>query len=1092
MPPEAQENGPTAPNAVEFPLSFAQQRLWFLDQLDPGSGAYNIPIALRMFGLLDVAALEKSLNEILRRHDSLRTRFPARSGRPVQVIAGELLLPIPEIDLIGLPPSQRENEALRLAAEEAAAPFDLAGGPLVRARRLVVGETEQVLLLTMHHIVSDGWSTGVLLGELAALYDAFRHGRGSPLPELPVQYADYALWQRDSAREEVLERELSYWKSRLAGTPTPLDLPTDRPRPAVASGRGAVESVRFQKPLLDALKTLSRREGATLFMTVLAAFQTLLSRLTGQDDVWIGTPIAGRTQVETEALIGFFVNTLVLRGDLSGDPTFLELLRRVREDALGAYAHQELPFEKLVEDLQPARNLSMTPLFQVMFGLQGPGKTIEIPGLKMSGFGVPRKFAHFDLSCSVTERSDGLSCLIEYRTDLFDVETIRSLLAHFEVLLEGIVADPSTRLSRLPLLTADERRRSIVDWNATETEYPKDRTVQRLFEEQTARTPNAVAMDWDGVRVTYGELNRRANRVARHLREHGVGPDVLVGIYGERSSEMIVALLAILKAGGAYLPLDPAYPPERLRFLLEDSGALLVLAYGEAASDAPALPVRTVALDGAGDAIGPECESDFESGVTASNLAYVIYTSGSTGKPKGVEIEHRSIVNYAACIANLFDLRTTDRVLQFASLSFDAAAEEIFPTLARGGTLVLRTEDMIETVSTFLDKCREWGVTVLDLPTSYWHELVAVASEERLKIPESVRLMVVGGEQALPERFQQWRKLSGYDVRFLNGYGPTETTVAATFWEAGVSTQTSLAQTVPIGRPIANVRTYVLDAASEPVPIGFVGQLHVGGVGVARGYRNRPDLTRTRFVPDPFAQRGGRLYRTGDLARYRHNGDLEYLGRADGQVKIRGFRVELGEIEAALSEISGVREAVVRAREDLPGESRLVAYVVADPNAPVSVSELRRVLIGRLPAYMVPAAFVSLEKMPRTPTGKVDPAALPSPDATRPELDSRYQEPRSPAEETLTGIWRTVLRLDRIGVHDNFFELGGHSLLATQVISRARDAFHVEVPLRDLFLSPTVAGLALTISQRRAERVAPADMERILSELEDSSRRGGS
>ena len=592
--------------------------------------------------------------------------------------------------------------------------------------------------------------------------------------------------------------------------------------------------------------------------------------------------------------------------------------------------------------------------------------------------------------------------------------------------------------------------------------------------------------------MTYGELNRRANRVARYLREQGVGPDVLVGIYGDRSPDMIVALLAILKAGGAYLPLDPAYPPERLRFLVEDSGALLVLAYGGAGADAPALPVRTITLDGAGDAIDPKSEDDFESGVAPSNLAYVIYTSGSTGKPKGVEIEHRSIVNYITYTANIFDLRTADRVLQFASLSFDAAVEEIFSTLVRGGTLVLRTEDMIETVRTFLDRCREWRVTVLDLPTSYWHELVAVASEERLELPESVRLMVVGGEQALPERFLQWRKLSGYDVRFLNGYGPTETTVASTFWDAGTSTQPSLAQTVPIGRPIANVQTYVLDAASEPVPIGFVGQLYVGGVGVARGYRNRPDLTRTRFVPDPFTGRGGRLYRTGDLARYRHNGDLEYLGRADGQVKIRGFRIELGEIEAALSEIPGVREAVVRAREDLPGESRLVAYVVADPSAPVSVSELRRVLIGRLPAYMVPTAFVSLERLPRTPTGKVDSAALPPPDAARPELDSGYQEPRTPAEETLAGIWRTVLRLDRIGIHDNFFELGGHSLLATQVISRARDAFRVEVPLRELFLSPTVAGLALAIAQRRAEMVAPADMERILSELEDSSRRDGS
>lgn len=1066
-----------------FPLSFAQQRLWFLDQLEPGSSAYNVPIGLRISGALDVEALERSLTEITNRHESLRTVFPVRNGLPVQVICEAARFSLRTLDLLHIPLDRREVEALRLASEESAAPFDLVRGPAVRGLLLVLGEEDQILVVTMHHIVSDGWSVGIFLSELGALYGAFRKGRPSPLADLPIRYVDYAVWQREHLEGETLERYVSYWRDHLGGTPTQLDLPTDRGRNAVASDRGAAERATLPKALLAKLRSVARQEKATLFMTMLAAFQTLLGRLTGQEDIWVGTPIAGRTQVEVEPLIGFFVNTIVFRSNLAGDPTFRQLLGSVREEALGAYAHQELPFERLVEELQPQRNLSLSPLFQVMFSLQEAGSKSEIPGLRTSHVPLTRSVAHFDLSLSVSERTEGLSCSLEYRTELFDTATVRGILDAFQVLLEGIAADPDRRISRLPLVTPGERRRLIVDWNATDTDFPSNSTIHRQFEIQAARTPDVPAVEMNGAAMTYADLNCRANQLARFLRREGIGPGVLVAVYGDRSPATILSLLGVLKSGAAYFPLDRSYPAERLRFLMEDSGAAAAIA---PVYSPGSFPGRKISLPDVWGDIELQSVEDLDGGSGPDDLAYVIYTSGSTGKPKGVEIEHRSLVNYAKYAGKVFNIGEGERLLQFASLSFDTAMEEIFSTLTAGGTLVLRSDEMIETVRTFFRTCLEWRISVLDLPTAYWHEIVSVAVREGLSFPDGIRLVIIGGEPALRERLLQWRTLVGGGVRLLNGYGPTEVTVVATFWEMEGRDADLPERSVPIGRPIANARTYVLGAGLEPVPVGFVGELFVGGVGVARGYRNRPALTEERFLPDPFSGQGTRLYRTGDMVRYRADGNLEYVGRSDGQVKIRGFRVEIGEVEAALRESPGIFDAAVVARQEGTGETRLIAYVIADPSVPSSVSDLRRRLVDRLPGYMIPSAFVPLEALPRTPSGKLAVGSLPPPDTARPVVEGADDNPRTPAEEALVSIFARLLRIDRVGIHENFFELGGHSLLATQVISRARDAFNVRLPLREFFLNPTVAGLALTIAQRQAAAVPSDDLDRLLTELEAS------
>jgi len=1064
---------PQSRDTNTFPLSFAQQRLWFLDQLEPGSPLYNIPSAVRLTGRLDVVALERSLSEIVRRHEVLRTTFAAENGRPVQVIAPELTMTLPVVDLRDLPDAEREAEARRLATEEARRPYDLTEGPLLRVTLLRLDGDEYVALLTMHHIASDGWSMGVLIGEIAALYDAFSTGKPSPLPELPIQYVDFAQWQRQWLQGEVLEAQLNYWKQQLDGDLAVLELPTDRPRPAFQTTQGASHTFVLPKHLSEALKALGRKEETTLFMTLLAAFQTLLHRYTGQDSISVGSPIANRNRAEIEGLIGFFVNTLVMRTDLSGEPSFRELLRRVRKVAVEAYAHQDLPFEVIVEELQPERDMSHTPLFQVMFILQNvPMQARQLPDLTLSPLEAHSGTATFDLTLIMAEGTEGLSGVLEYNTDLFDAATIQRMVGHFQTLLEGIVADPDQSISALPLLTEAERQQLLMEWNDTATDYPQDLCVHHLFEAQVARTPDAVAVVFPSTSVggreqlTYGELNRRANQLARYLQKLGVGPETLVGISVERSLEMAVGLLGILKAGGAYLPLDPDYPQERLAFMLEDAQVSVLLTQARLVADLPISNLQVVRLDTDWASIAQELDGKLESGVTPDDLAYVIYTSGSTGKPKGVMAPHRAVVNHNVTVADRFGLGARDRVLQFATINFDAAVEEIFPTWWRGGTVVLRSGVLAggEELERLVE---EEGLTVLDLPTAYWHEWVSSLATRGTQLPASVRLVIVGGDKASAERYGRWREIVEDGVTWLNTYGPTEATIIATSYEA----EGEIEGEVPIGQPIANVRLYVLDRHLQPVPVGVPGELCIGGVAVARGYLNRPELTAERFIPDPFAPLpgggtggdGARLYKTGDLVRYRADGNIEFLGRVDHQVKVRGFRVELGEIEVALSQHPAVGEAVVLARED--GNKRLVGYVVPEGEQSPGVTALRGFLRGRLPEYMIPSAFVVLESLPLTPSGKVDRRALPAPDGARPELEAVYVAPRTPMEELLANIWAQVLGIGRVGVHDNFFELGGHSLLATQLISRLHEAFQVELPLRDLFESPTVAALAECVEE---------------------------
>jgi len=1654
------------------PLSFAQQRLWFLDQLEPESSVYNIADALRLHGPLDITALEQSVNAIVQRHEALRTTFSMSDGEPVQVIAPSLTAPLAIIDLRRHSESEREAETRRLAREESLTPFVLSHGPLLRVTLLRLTDTEHLLLLTVHHIVADGWSLEVLYRELSLLYQAFHTGQPAPLSELPIQYADYTLWQREWLQGEVLEKQLDYWKTQLHGAPPMLTLPMDRPRPAVYSYRGARETLELSAELTQALKTLSQREGVTLFMMLLAAFQILLSHHTNQEDLVVGAPIAGRTRQEIEGLIGFFVNTLALRADLSGNPSCREILRRVRDVTIGAYAHQELPFEKLVEELQPERSLSYSPVFQVMFALHNtPSTELQLPELTVSFLQVEQKTAKFDLTLSFQEEKAGLRGWLIYNTDLFDQQTITQMLGHYQTVLEGIVSNPEQQLaelwqrtrseyhhprreqlfvtqedrhdqslrqgksfscviigdtslpvqcaeilsraghriqaiisdnpefrqwarahqvpayylkddwsvplaersfdylfsifnlhilpaailslpsqlainfhdaplpkyagmhaptwallrheteygitwhvmtqeidagdilkqhrfaiapddtslslnlkcyeaaiasfqelvdelaehqfsrtpqdrgqrtyfsqperppsgaviswrssaediaglcralsfgpylnpltcpklqlnrdffivadyalrksltpapagtiralqpdsitvatmtddfvvkslltlggapitidhlagqyrlqvgqqlteldpgvlseltqqecqiakheafwrgrlasaqpvqlpylsqsvnerhdtvilpvsfslpatsntlraqswtrehllltvfavylsrlnsaspfdigftssaqredahhltplrenffaaqvpfrvdvntngsfaqayaaierevalcvkhqtytrdlvvrdpelrglsttnlaasvsvvflpladeeerssqggitlyvtpasptqetsdtsniaatitynpnaidyatltrmvkhlqtllaaavtnpeqrtSTLPLLTDDERQQLLVEWNDTARDFPLDTCVQQLFAAQVARTPSAVAVVHEDQQLTYAELNAQANQLAHYLQKRGVGPGVLVGLCVKRSLAMVIGMLGILKAGGAYVPLDPSYPKERLTLMLEDMQASVLVTHSqlitlnmttpEAKSDnrppgAASSPcMRVVALDADSNAISRESVENPTRPVPSESLAYVIYTSGSTGRPKGVEIIHRALTNFVTSAGEMYALQPTDRVLQFASISFDAAVEEIFPCLMRGGTLVLRTESMLESIATFLQRSREWHLSVWDLPTAYWHELTQEIANTRLEVPEHLRLVIIGGEAALPERLAQWQSTVGDRVRLLNTYGPTEATVVATAWDAEHSCHSNhSAKQVPIGRAIANVHTYVLDQQRNPVPIGVPGELYIGGTGLARGYLNQPKLTAEKFITHSFdGKTSHRLYRTGDLVRYLSDGNLEFLGRIDHQVKIRGFRIELGEIEALLVQHNVVREAIVTAREDRSGDKQIVAYVVPCGKGKASARrELRDYLKTKLPTYMVPSALVFLEAFPLTPNGKVDRKALQALEQSSTDRDHAYVAPRTATEETLAHLWSEVLGVQQIGAHDNFFDLGGHSLKAAQLISRVRSNFTVELPLRRLFETPTVAGLATTL-----------------------------
>jgi amino acid adenylation domain-containing protein len=1043
-------------------LSYAQQRLWFLDQLEPNSSFYNIPAAVRLRGSLDLAALEQSFREVIRRHEALRTTFAVVNGVPVQLIDEAPEFTLAALDL----GTFDEAEVRQVATAESQQPFDLSTGPLLRASVLRLSEQEHVLLCTMHHVISDGWSMGVLIKELTTLYEAYATGQQSPLPELELQYADYAHWQREWLQGEVLDRQLNYWKQQLAGAPAVLELPADYPRPAVQSFRGAHQSLMLSLDLSNGLQALSQQEGVTLFMTLLAAFQTLLSRYSGQQEIVIGTPIAGRNRAETENLIGFFINTLVLRTDLSGNPGFAGLLERVREVTLGAYAHQEVPFEKLVEELQPDRDMSRTPLFQVMLVLQNATTTevVKIEGLEVSGVGGESGTAKFDLTLSVSETSDGrLQALWEYNTDLFRSETIGRMMDHFEVLLGAVVSNPEQQLSKLKLLRDEEQEQILVHWNSTAVEYPRGKCLRQLFEEQVDRTPEAVAIVFEEEQLTYKDLNDKAQRLANHLKTLGVGPESLVGLCVERSLEMMVGLLGILKAGGAYVPIDPSYPAQRLSFMLADAQVRVLLTQQRLVAALPEHGARVVCLDGDWEA-EVSTHGDAECTVTADNLAYMIYTSGSTGQPKGAMTTHAAICNRLLWMQEAFALDATDTVLQKTPISFDVSVWELFWPLLTGARLVVARPGGHQENGYLVQLIAEQKVTTVHFVPSM---LEAFVEEEGLESCERLRRVICSGEalgKGLQDRFMKrvgWAEL-------YNLYGPTEAAVDVTSWRC----RESDARAVPIGRPIANTSIYILDGEMNAAPVGVSGELYIGGVGLARGYWGRGELTAERFVPHPHsAERGARLYRTGDVARLRADGAIEYVGRADNQVKLRGFRIELGEIEMALATYACVAEVVVVMREDEPGDNRLVAYVVHRDNKVVTAGELREHLKGQLPEYMVPSRFVMLAQMPLTPSGKLDRRALPAPDHSRPELEDHFVAPRTPIEEVLSGIWSEVLRVEEVGVNDSFFELGGHSLLATQVISRARESFGVDLALRVLFEHPTVRRMARVVQQaQRDER----------------------
>ena len=1033
------------------PLSFTQVGMWLFNKLEPSNPAFNRPLVVRFTGALNVAALEQSLNEILRRHEVLRTTFPIVDGQPIQAIAPAENRNLSVIDLSHLPETQQEVEASKQMAIYAKLPFNLTQDPMVRATLLRLNQEEHVLLLTIHHIVFDGWSESVLRREVAVLYQAFCNGKRSPLPELPIQYTDFAHWQRQWFPGEKLNSQLAYWKQQLHDAPPVLELPTDRPRPPVQTFRGARQSLLLPTSLSKSLKAIAQQERVTLFMTLLAAFQTLLHRYTGQDDIIVGSPVAGRDRVETEKLIGVFINTLVLRTSLAGNPTFLSLLGRVRGMALGAFAHQDLPFEKLVEELQPERDLSRTPLFQVMFQLRNvPNPVVEVQGLRIDDFEFDSGIAILDLALDVVDKPEGLSCLFNYNTDLFDASTIKRMAGHFQTLLEAIVENPQQRVAELPLLTAAERHQLLVEWNDTRAEYPQDACIHQLFEEQVEKSPQAVAVVFEDQQLTYRELNARANQLAHYLQALGVGPEVLVGICVERSLEMIVGLLGILKAGGAYVPLDPAYPKERLTFMLSDTQVPILLTQQQLVQKLPEHRASLVCLDTDGQAISQESKENPNSSVTSKNLAYAIYTSGSTGKPKGVLVAHQGLCNLATAQICTFNVQPNSRVLQFASLSFDAFIGETVMAVGAGASLYLGTLDSLLPGSVLMQFLREQNITHVLLPPS---ALAVLPSEE---LP-ALQTIIVAGEACSPNLVAQWSK----DRSFFNAYGPTEATVYATV--AACSGQNII---VPIGKPIANTQVYILDSHLQPVAIGVPGELYISGVGLARGYLNRPDLTQNKFIPNTFSNEPeARLYKTGDLARYLPDGNIEFLGRIDQQVKIRGFRIELGEIEAVLSQNPAVLQTVAIAREDVPGDKRLVAYVVPNPEQAPTSSELRRFLKQKLPDYMVPSTFVMLETLPLTPNGKVDRRALPAPDQVR-QPEETFVAPQDELELQLKKIWEKVLGIRSISVKDDFFDLGGNSLLAVRVFSNIEKIFGKNLTLSTLLLAPTVEQLASILRQK--------------------------
>ena len=1058
-----------------FPTSFAQQRLWFLDQFEPGSPFYNIPTAVRIKGTLDIAALQDTIDEIVYRHESLRTTFDKENNEPVQVIHPDMECPLEIIDLRSLEKEEREAEGQRLALNEARTPFDLQKGPLFRSRLIRLQDDEAIMLVTMHHIISDGWSIGVFMREVALIYDAFTRDQDVPLPELPIQYADFSKWQRDWLQGEVLEKQLNYWKETLGPVTPVLELPTDKPRPAIQSSRGANFHHRIPRELYEQIIALSRREGVTPFMSLLAVFNILLYRYSGQEDICVGTPIANRTQSETEGLIGFFVNTLVLRTDLSGNPTFSELLQRTRKRTLESYAHQDVPFEMLVEVLQPERSMSHSPLFQVMFILQnatggamGADNTAAVSSIQMEQIEVDAGTATFDITVSLADQTRGLLASVEYCTDLFEQETIERFIRQYENLLAAVAAHPQSRISDLSVLSEQERHLILKEWNRSAVHYNWQRCMHHLVEEQVRRQPAAVAVAIDGAHITYEQLNRRANQLARHLRSLGVGAEVPVGISLEKSPDLMVAVLAVLKAGGGYVPMDPDYPPERLAYMIEDSATPVLITHGSLVERLPQSAAKFICLDREQETLEQYEADNPDVPLNPQNMAYMIYTSGTTGQAKGTVISHQSWVNSYYAWEEAYELKTRCRShLQMANFSFDVFAGDTIRALCSGGKLTLiPRETLLNAEKLYREMLRE-EVTIAEFVPAVLRNLTSYLDEIGKDL-SFMRCLIAGSDAWYVGEYRRFLEYGGSATRLINSFGLTEAAIDSTYFEAS-KLDLPADRNVPIGRPFANMQIYIVDSHLNPQPIGVPGEICVGGAGVARGYHGRPALTAEKFIPDPFGeQAGARMYRTGDKGKFLPDGNIEFMGRIDFQVKLRGFRIELGEIESALARHPAIDHGVVIVREDSPGDKRLVAYYTLEQEPAPGLSALKSFLLEKLPDYMIPNAFVRLDKIPLTPNGKVDRKALPKPAEKDYGSGESYVAPRNETEEKMAAVWGEVLGLEKVGINSNFFDLGGHSLLATQLISRVREAFDLDIPLRSIFEYPTVAGLAekIEITQR--------------------------
>ena len=1028
----AAETIPPTDRSAGSPLSFSQESLWILDQIAPGVATYNIELCWRIAGTLDVAALERALSEIVRRHEILRTRIERDAqGRALQIAAPHAPRAIP---IVAASPAQLVD----LAAEETERPFDLSRGPVFRAVLARFSENDHALLLSWHHLAFDGWSEAVFTRELATLYTAFHEGRANPLPELPIQFGDFAHWQREAFKLGRMQSHLDYWLAQLDADRPPIALPGDRPRPPQQSYRGAIRTRRFSHDLSAALREVCREENVTLFMLLLAGLKALLARYTGEMDLCIGSPIAQRSRVETESLIGFFVNMLALRSNLGGDPTFREILHRVRATALGGFEHQDVPFEKIVAELQPTRHLSHHPFFQVAFVLQAAGGAPpELPDLSIESVSVPGTTAKFDLTLSVTESVGVLDAKLEYATDQFDAPTIDRMLDSLVLLLQGAVADPTTPLSRLPILDAADRQRVLIDWNRTARDYPSDLSVAEIFAQCAARTPDAVAIVDGAERLTYAALNERADVIAGDLKRRGVTSGKLVGLPAERSARFVAGVLGIVKAGGAYVPLDAGEPPERLATMRSQCACTLDLEAAPSSETADFSPTL----------------------IAPSDPAYVLFTSGSTGVPKGVVIPHRGITRLV--MNNDYAPFAAGDVVAFASNAcFDAATFEMWGALLNGGTLVVTPRDVLLSPVALSEHLATHAITVLFLTTSLFNRL----AHEAPAMFRGLRHLLFGGEAADATSVSLVLDY-GKPLRLVNGYGPTETTTFAVCHEIERVTGSS----VPIGRPIANTTAYILDPAQQPVPIGVTGELYIGGPGVALGYLGAPELTARRFIETTF----GKLYRTGDLARWRSDATIDYRGRADEQIKLRGFRIEPGEIETALRQVPGVADCRVVCREEPSGTARLVAYFVPGIGGAPPEEQLRAAAANILPAQMVPSAFIAVPAFPLTPNGKLDHRALPASAENPGASPSTTPPPQTPIERDVAELWAEVLGRIGIGIHDDFFALGGHSLLAIRLLSRVREKFGVDLPVRRLFETPTVAGIAGFITSERAPE-APA------------------